>query len=147
MLKLSLIGVCVLLFYTRHWSQNHVQWSGRYDAAKHTINILGTIDPDWHLYSPKTDGSLGPIPLTVTLEKNKSFKEVGRLEFLTEPEAHNDENFGGTVYIWKNAVRIEQKIKIEKKMTAIQAALNYMICNEMQCLPPMDVILTIPVNP
>jgi len=40
-----------------------------------------------------------------------------------------------------------QKIKLKKKISPIQVTLNYMICNEMQCLPPMDVVLSIPVNP
>ena len=146
-LKASLIGVCFLLFPARHWSQNHVQWSAIYDASTHEISIRGAIDPQWHLYSPKTDGSLGPIPLTVTLEKNRALKEVGNLEFLTEPQAYQDDNFGGTVYIWENEVRLVQKIKLKKKISAIQVTLNYMICNEMQCLPPMDVVLSIPVNP
>lgn len=129
------------------WGQNHVHWSGRYDAAAQQIVITGLIDSSWHIYSPKTDPGLGPIALSIRLVEGKGIKQQGDARFSPEPEAYMDENFGGTVHIWEKEVTVQQKVKRDKACNQVKAVLNYMICDETQCLPPIDVELDIPLNP
>lgn len=126
-------------------AQNHVAWNATWDKNSKALIIKGTIDPTWHLYSPKTDPNLGPIALSVTFEKNKDIKKIGSLEFLTTPVAHQDDNFGGMVYIWENQVEIRQGFRV-KKSGVIKLTLNYMICDETKCIPPIDVPITIQIN-
>lgn len=131
-----------LFFSNRVTAQNHVKWQMSWDAKRQGVVISAAIDPTWHMYSPMTDPNLGPIPLKVTWEKNKAAKTVGNFEFLTTPTAHEDLNFGGTVYIWETKMEGFQKIKL-KKATQLKATVNYMICDETMCLPPIDVPLSI----
>lgn len=126
-------------------AQNHVTWNAYWEKNSQTVVIKGTIDPTWHLYSPKTDPNLGPIALGVTFEKTKGMKKIGSLEFLTTPVAHQDDNFGGMVYIWENVVEIHQPFRI-KKAGALKLTLNYMTCDETKCIPPIDVPITIQIN-
>lgn len=126
-------------------AQNHVTWKTSWDKNSSTLVIKGTIDPTWHLYSPKTDPNLGPIALSVTFDKIKGIKKIGGLEFLTAPVAHQDDNFGGMVYIWENEVEIHQAFRI-KKSGVLKLTLNYMICDETKCIPPIDVPITIQIN-
>ena len=120
-------------------------WNASWDKNSKTVVIKGTIDPTWHLYSPKTDPNLGPIALSITFEKVKGIKKIGSLEFLTTPVAHQDDNFGGMVYIWENVVEIHQAFRI-KKAGALKLTLNYMTCDETKCIPPIDVPITIQIN-
>ena len=120
-------------------------WNASWDKNSQTVVIKGTIDPTWHLYSPKTDPNLGPIALSVTFEKVKGIKKIGSLEFLTTPVAHQDDNFGGMVYIWENVVEIHQAFRI-KKAGALKLTLNYMTCDETKCIPPIDVPITIQIK-
>ena len=120
-------------------------WNASWDKNSKTVVIKGTIDPTWHLYSPKTDPNLGPIALSVTFEKVKGIKKIGSLEFLTTPVAHQDDNFGGMVYIWENVVEIHQAFRI-KKAGALKLTLNYMTCDETKCIPPIDVPITIQIK-
>jgi len=122
-----------------------VTWNASWDKNSKTVVIKGTIDPTWHLYSPKTDPNLGPIALSITFEKVKGIKKIGSLEFLTTPVAHQDDNFGGMVYIWENVVEIHQAFRI-KKAGALKLTLNYMTCDETKCIPPIDVPITIQIN-
>jgi len=130
------------IFILKLNAQNHVTWQGSWNKSSNELVIIGTIEPSWHLYSPKTDPKLGPIPLSVTFPKSKDFKCKGDLLFLTEPAAHQDENFGGMVYIWENKIEIHQAIKV-KRESAINLTLNYMICNDNVCIPPNNVYLQI----
>ena len=141
---LSLI-LCLLFNGFELQAQNHVTWNALWDKNSNELVIKGTIDPSWHLYSPKTDPNLGPIALSVTFDKNKGIKKTGSLEFLTPPVAHQDDNFGGMVYIWENQVEIRQGFRV-KKSGAIKLTLNYMICDETKCIPPIDVPITIQIN-
>jgi hypothetical protein len=134
------------LFGLVSWSQNHVTWSGKYDPSSQQITAHGIIDSTWHIYSPKTDAGLGPIALSIRLMEGKGVKKQGNARFSPEPDAYMDENFGGTVYVWKKEVTIFQKVKFPKTCKEIKVTINYMICDETQCLPPIDVELNIPFN-
>lgn len=144
MSRVVFILLFFLCFFTLN-AQNHVAWKGSWDEKNKQVVIVGTIDPTWHLYSPKTDPGLGPIPLNVTFQKTKGLKRKGALEFLTEPIAHADENFGGMVYIWENHIEIRQSFKV-KTEGYLSITLNYMICDETMCIPPIDVPLTLRIK-
>jgi thiol:disulfide interchange protein DsbD len=135
------------LFGLVSWSQNHVTWSGKYDPSSQQITAHGIIDSTWHIYSPKTDAGLGPIALSIRLMGQNGSKKQGAARFLPEPTAYMDENFGGIVYVWEKEVTIHQKVKLDKSCKMVKAVINYMICDETQCLPPMDVELDIPLTP
>lgn len=143
----SILFVWLSGIFVVAWSQNHVQWSGRYDAAAQQIIVTGLIDSSWHVYSPKTDPGLGPIALSIRLMEGKGIKKQGGARFSPEPQAHMDENFGGTVYVWEKEVTVQQKVKLDKACNEVKAVINYMICDETQCLPPIDVELIILLNP
>ena len=137
--------LCLLFNVVELQAQNHVTWNASWDKQSGMVIIRGAIEPTWHLYSPQTDPNLGPIALSVTFEKNKGIKKIGSLEFLTAPVAHQDDNFGGMVYIWENVVEIHQAFRI-KKAGALKLTLNYMTCDETKCIPPIDVPITIQIN-
>ena len=137
--------LCLLFNVVELKAQNHVTWNASWDKQSGMVIIRGAIEPTWHLYSPQTDPNLGPIALSVTFEKNKGIKKIGSLEFLTAPVAHQDDNFGGMVYIWENVVEIHQAFRI-KKAGALKLTLNYMTCDETKCIPPIDVPITIQIN-
>ncbi|MFM7566539.1 MAG: protein-disulfide reductase DsbD N-terminal domain-containing protein [Flavobacteriales bacterium] len=127
------------------FSQNHVSWNAKYDKESCQLVIHGTIDPSWHLYSPKTKGSLGPIPLSAQITATDGIKPKGSVRYLTEAQAHQDENFGGMVYTWENTVELSQKLSV-KQSGEIKITLNYMVCDETRCLPPIDKTWTLNIH-
>ena len=133
------------MFATSLFSQNHVTWSANWDEESKKVLITGTIDAQWHLYSPKTKGDLGPIPLTARFTTDKGIKRKGKLCYLTEAKAHQDENFGGLVYTWEKSVQLSQKFNAKQEGDII-ITLNYMVCDETRCIPPIDKSMTIKIK-
>ncbi|RXK83050.1 protein-disulfide reductase DsbD domain-containing protein [Filimonas effusa] len=116
-----------------------VKWT--FTAKKKTGNtyevvISAVFAKPWHLYSQSTpDG--GPIPTKITFKKNPlvtvtgSPKEVGTLK------VDHDENFGVDVKYFSEKVDFVQTITLKGKVkTNITGTVEYMVCDDSQCLPP-----------
>jgi DsbC/DsbD-like thiol-disulfide interchange protein len=50
------------------------------------------------------------------------------------------------VSYFEKSVVFQQKIKLKGKEATIKGQLEYMTCNDKQCLPPDDVEFSIPVK-
>ncbi|HOX81451.1 MAG TPA: cytochrome c biogenesis protein CcdA [Chryseolinea sp.] len=79
------------------------------------LSIMATIDKDWHLYSI-VDGSrfsddCGPIPLTISFLKHKSYQLVGGVKAVN-PIAKHEKIFDCDVLIFENTGEFRQKIKV-----------------------------------
>jgi len=138
-------GLWCFLFSNPSLCQNHVEWICHFDSESQRVIISGKIDSTWHIYSPKTNPDLGPIPLSISFAADKGIKRKGNLQFLTEPTSYMDENFGGIVYIWETGLDIQQVIKV-KRPGKIKITLNYMACDETRCLPPIDKVIELTIT-
>ena len=127
------------------FAQNHVTWSFTYDKMNSNIFITGTIDEGWHLYSQKTPANSGPIPVTVNINKKNGLKLIGKCEEKIEPHEIFDVNFDSKVYLFEHSYLASQKIKL-KNTNQIIGNVQYMVCNDTQCLPPIEVPFTLIIN-
>ncbi|MDQ2719651.1 MAG: protein-disulfide reductase DsbD N-terminal domain-containing protein [Bacteroidota bacterium] len=116
-----------------------VSWSftaKKIDAKTYEVHLTASIEKDWHIYSQTTpDG--GPIPTSITFTKNPLLtlegdaKEVGKLE------KHNEPLFGVDVKQFSNKVDFVQIVKLKAPVkTSVSVAVEFMVCNDKQCLPP-----------
>ena len=127
------------------FAQNHVTWSFTYDYMNSNIVITGTIDEGWHLYSQKTTANSGPIPVTVNINKKNGLKLIGKCEEKIEPHEIFDVNFDSKVYLFEHSYLAFQKIKL-KNTNQIKGSVQYMVCDDTQCLPPIEVPFTLIIN-
>lgn len=124
-----------------------VQWS--YGAKKLNksdaiIFIKATIDNGWHVYSQYVkDG--GPVKTTITFAPSKEFTTVGRTEE-PKPISEFEKAFGMSVSYFERSVIFQQKIKLKTGTATIKGTLEYMTCDNKQCLPPEDIDFNIPVK-
>jgi thiol:disulfide interchange protein DsbD len=119
-------------------AQNHVAWSFTYDNVNSIILINGTIDEGWHLYSQKTPANSGPIPVSISIDKKKGLKLIGKCEEKLVPLEIFDLNFDSKVYLFEKSFFAHQQIKL-KNTNQIIGNVQYMVCNDTQCLPPIEV--------
>ena len=146
MLKITyLITFFFLLFTSNVNSQNHVTWVFSFDSTYSNIVVKGTIDKGWHLYSQKTQPNAGPIPVTVSFEKTKGLKLIGPYTEGLVPHEIFDENFDSQVYLFEDNYSAHQKIKL-KSNVKLTGNINYMVCDDVQCLPPIDVPFSIQIK-
>lgn len=128
-------------------AQNHLSWEFSYDKLNSNILIKGTIDKGWHLYSQKTPTNAGPIPVSISIAKQKGIKLIGKFEEKLEPHDIFDVNFDSQVYLFENTYLAEQKIKLKKAknqhLKQLTGSVLYMVCDDSRCMPPIEVPFTI----
>lgn len=120
--------------------QNPVTWtatSKKINDKTYEIHLTANIDNGWHIYSQTTPEG-GPIPTSFTFTKNPllnmegSAKEVGKLETHKEPLFGNID-----VKQFSNKVDFVQKVILKSPVnTSVNVAVEFMVCNDKQCLPP-----------
>jgi hypothetical protein len=124
-----------------------VRWSyaaKKIDKEQAVLLIRASIDKGWHIYSQHlADG--GPIKTTLKFEKNEDYTLVGNTAE-PKPLSEYEKSFGMNVQYFEEVVTFQQKIKLKAGQTTINGTINYMVCNNKQCLPPEDVEFNIPVK-
>jgi thiol:disulfide interchange protein DsbD len=140
MKKLFALGLSLFLFtWVSAQIKDPVQWTftaKKLDATSYEVHIAALIGPGWHLYSQTTpDG--GPVATSFKFSKNPLLsldgpaKEVGKLE------QRHEELFGVDVKQFSGKVDFVQIVKLKgKAKTALSGSVDYMVCNDHECLPP-----------
>ena len=141
----SLLLVLLTSFTPMMYAQNHVKWTFMYSVESSTVIATGQIEPGWHLYSQKTDENAGPIPTAMFIEPAKNYKLIGSFTEKGVPHELFDKNFESTVYLFESSYVSEQRIKV-KKPGSLKGEMQYMICDDTKCLPPISVPFTLEIN-
>ncbi len=127
---------------------NPVQWT--YSAKKiadktYELHITATIGNNWHLYAQ--DAGEGPVPTQILFTANPLIKLDGKVKEVGKMEKAFDKNFNSTLKYYAKTVDFVQKVKVKSTIaTVIKGSVNYMVCNDRQCLPPKDVPFSIKVG-
>ena len=149
MKKIVLAGL--LLFFAgfvHAQINNPVIWS--YSAKKiadktYELQITATINGNWHLYAQ--DAGEGPEPTTFKFTPNPLIKFDGKVKEIGKMEKSFDKNFNSVLKYYANKVVFVQKVKVKSSIaTVVKGTVNFMVCNDRQCLPPRDVPFTINVG-
>jgi thiol:disulfide interchange protein DsbD len=124
---------------------NPVTWT--YTAKKiadktYELHMTATIGGNWHLYAQ--DAGKGPEPTTFVFTPNPLVKFDGKIKEIGKQEQSFDKNFNSTLKYYANKVDFVQKVKVKSATaTVVKGVVNFMVCNDRQCLPPRDVPFTI----
>ena len=130
-------------------SSKQVNWA--YTAKKigdktYEIHMTATIGGDYHMYAQDAGGE-GPIPTTFTFTKNPLFvldgrpKEVGKLVKKYETAWSHD------VKYYEKEVDFVQVVKLKSNVkTNLAGKVEFMVCNDHECLPPADVDIKVNVG-
>lgn len=126
------------------FGQDEVAWDFSFNNETSAIEIHAVIQDGWHLYSQEIDNDLGPIPTFFEFKTNESFKLVGKTNEPT-PIKEYDENFEGELNFFKNEVVFSQKID-NVSASSVEGVVTYMVCNDVMCMPPVDLEFTITIK-
>jgi hypothetical protein len=146
LLPLSLFAVCHI---ASAQSNKEVHWS--YSAKKiadktYEVHMTATINGDYHLYAQDAGGD-GPVPTAFTFTKNPltnlagKVKENGRL--VTKFETAWKHN----VKYYEKNVDFVQVVKLRGNVkTNLAGKVEFMVCNDRQCLPPAEVGINVNIG-
>jgi cytochrome c biogenesis DsbD-like protein len=124
-----------------------VKWSfgaKKISATEALVFFKATIDDGWHVYSQYVKEG-GPIPTSFKFEKSPDYLPVGKTAG-PKPIVRMELTFNMKVGFYEKSVIFQQKIKLKKGQVTVQGSINYMTCNDKQCLPPENVKFNIPIN-
>lgn len=125
-----------------------VTWSYSYETINEKEGNLifkAVIDDGWHVYS-QFIAEGGPIPTSFSFNKNKDFDLLGKISETPKASSAYDNNFGMQISWHEHQVIFKQKIKLNKAETKASGTLEFMVCNDKQCLPPEEVEFAITVK-
>lgn len=141
--------ISALLISASTYSQilTPVKWSyatkkiGKNEAI---VYMKATIDKGWHIYSQHiADG--GPVKTSFTFSPSTTYKLTSRtLE--PKPLTSFEKVFNMDVSYFSNTVIFQQKVSFSKAPALVKGNIEYMACNDKQCLPPADVNFNITVK-
>jgi hypothetical protein len=137
---------CLVYLSLNAVAQNPMHWnfsSKKIADGKYEIHLTATVDAPWHTYSQFTpDG--GPLPTKITFGKNPLVKPEGPVKEVGEFKTIHDDIFGVDVKYFPGNVDFVQVVQLKGKVkTTFTGTVEFMVCNDRQCLPPKTVPFTI----
>jgi len=148
-MKTILSSILFLMVFTATKAQilTPVHWSygaKKINATDAVVFMKATIDEGWHVYS-QTVKEGGPVKTTFTFPVAKEYTLIGKTIEPT-PITRNEKVFGMDVSFFEHEVVFQQKVKLKTGQATVKGSLEYMTCNDKQCLPPEIIEFSIPVK-
>lgn len=141
----KLILVFALLVFTIGNSQilEPVKWSTsvkKISDKEYELVATATIEKKWHLYSQNVPEN-GPIPTTFSFKSSSNYLKKGNTK---EDTGHtiNDPIFNMEIKFFETKASFKQRILLKAKAPfKVNAAVEFMVCDDSRCLPPTEVDL------
>ncbi|MBA2250765.1 MAG: sugar transporter [Chitinophagaceae bacterium] len=115
-----------------------------YKAVKKTsnqyeIHIKASLEPKWHIYSIKNpEGGAQATEI-----KFKSVNSLGTIKEAGKMKTGFNKEFGVNEKYFESAVDFVQLVKITPGTKKVSGSIEYMVCNDKQCLPPKEIAFEI----
>jgi thiol:disulfide interchange protein len=145
------LGSLLLLFsvITQAQIYNPLKWKTSIEKISDTeyeLQAKAIIESGWHLYSQEvSDG--GPIPTRFTFTKTPEFQLIGEVKE-EKGKTINDPVFKMQIKFFEKETTFSQRIKIlSAKPFKIKTEVEFMVCNDENCLPPSSDELEFAVSP
>ena len=119
---------------------NPVKWhfySQKIGAGQYIVHMKATIDQGWHVYAQKAGN--GPVPTSFTFHPDSRLQLYGQVREIGKLEQAYDSNFRSNLKFYENQVDFVQYVRAKAGIGAIKGSLEFMVCNNHECLPPRDV--------
>jgi thiol:disulfide interchange protein DsbD len=135
---MQLMSLMLLVFVAQAQIHNPVSWEFSQEQTADdevTLTFHATIEGHWHLYSQDIPEG-GPIPTTFYFLTEGGYELLGAA---TEGEAilEYDPNFDMELKYFDHEATFIQKVKVNSTVDfELKGELEFMVCDEKQCLPP-----------
>lgn len=109
--------------------------------TKYDLVMQAVIADGWHLYSQNVPEN-GPVPTSFSIAKNTNFELVGKPTEGTGRSV-NDPVFNMKIKFFEGKAVFKQRINVLSKETfKISGEVEFMVCDDANCLPPTYVDLS-----
>lgn len=126
---------------------NPVSWnfsSKKISDNIYEIQMTATIQRGWHLYSQTQPRDAIAQPTSFVFNKNPLVEFDGKVKELGNLEKFNDKELDISANQYSNKVVFTQKVKLKgKAKTNVTGKLTFQTCDDVKCLPPKTVNVSI----
>lgn len=104
---------------------------------KYEVRMIATIQPGWHLYSQTQGEDAIALPTKITFAKNPLIivaglpKEIGKVTDAFDKATQSRSRFYANKVEFVQVVTLKSNIK-----TSVAGDVEFMVCDDKQCLPP-----------
>ncbi|MBO9152372.1 protein-disulfide reductase DsbD domain-containing protein [Chitinophaga sp. GCM10012297] len=142
-MKKLLVALCLFALPMLAGAQDldPVKWNfstKKVNATTYELVATATIEKGWHLYAQ--DAGEGPIPTSFKFAKNPLVATQGKVQENGKMKKAFDKNFDSELKYYENSVSFVQKVTVKgKAATKVKGSVEFMVCDDHQCLPPTEV--------
>ncbi len=145
----TLLSVLIMTTLAAAQSAKQVKWSfatKKIADKTYEIHMTATINGNWHIYAQNV-GVDGPVPTAFTYTKNPLLLVDGKPKEVGKVIKKKEEVWGGVVNYYEKSVNFIQVVKVKGNIkTNIAGKVEFMVCDDRQCLPPSEVEFTVNVG-
>lgn len=130
-------------------SEKAVKWI--YDVKKiaektYEVHMTAIISGDYHLYAQNI-GVDGPVPTTFTFTRNPIIMMDGTVKEVGKVVKKFESVWGGNVSYYEKSVSFVQVVKLKANVkTNLAGKVEFMVCDDKQCLPPANVDIKVSIG-
>ena len=123
------------------FSQNPTSWrveSNDIGENLFEVKIIADIDEGWHLYSQYLESDEGPLSTYITYETGDFFETIDKTTEIGV-ETHFDPVWEMEISFFSHTATFIQKVKtLNPDSSIFRGNVNFMVCDDKECLPPDD---------
>jgi hypothetical protein len=109
------------------------------------VRMTATISGKYHMYAQKNSGDV--VPVSFTFAKNPLLSLQGGVKEVGKLVSKYEEVWKAKVNYYEGKVDFVQVVKTKVAApVSVKGTLNYMVCDDRQCLPPTDVDFDVKVG-
>src|SRR5882757_7811025 len=127
-------------------SSKEVTWATsakKLSDRSYEVHMTATIGGDYHIYSQHPGGD-GPIPTSFKFTKNPLVTPVGTVKEVGKVVKKFESAWGFEVIYYEKTVDFVVIVNLKgNAKTNLAATVEYMVCDDHQCLPPADTDLNV----
>jgi hypothetical protein len=130
-------------------SARQVTWTStakKLSEGVYEVKLVADIKGDYHMYA-QVAGIEGPVPTAFSFTPNPLVTLNGKVKEVGKMVKKYESAWEGNVNYYEKKVEFVQQVKLKgKAKTNLAGKVEFMVCNESQCLPPSEVDFKVAVG-
>jgi hypothetical protein len=149
-MKKMLLSLVVLLVAATSFAQSDKQVKWTFHSKKlaentYEVRMTADIGGTYHIYAQ--DGGDGPVSTTFEFVKSPLITLEGKVKEHGNLKKVYEDAFGSEVRYYEKKVDFVQVVKVKgKAKPALTGKVEFMVCNDKECLPPATVNFKVPLG-
>jgi DsbC/DsbD-like thiol-disulfide interchange protein len=125
--------------------QSVINWhfsSKKVSANVYEVTFTATLEKGWHIYSGQPGE--GPVPTTISFAPSPVLSLKGRVKEAGNIKIERSTLFNSEISYYENNLTLIQYVQVRgTSRTAIKGSIDFMVCDNQQCLPPKKIAFSI----